>query len=56
MITIEQARKGLPEGYQISDKDLAAVIADAYLIANFAVNDYLRSKKKGEEVGNDAVR
>ncbi len=45
MITIEQARKKLPKGYAITDEELSAVIADAYLIANFAVSDYLRDKK-----------
>jgi hypothetical protein len=48
MITLEQARKTLPDGYQITDEELASVIADAYLIANFAISDYLRSKQKKE--------
>lgn len=45
-VTLEQARKALPPGYEISDEGLAEVIADAYLVAHFAVNDYLRSKRK----------
>lgn len=45
MVTIEQARKALPEGYEISDEDLSEVMADAYSMANLAVSDYLREKK-----------
>ena len=46
MITLEQARAALPDSYEITDEDLARVIADSYLIANLAVSDYLRSKKR----------
>lgn len=48
-VTIEQARQSLPKGYEISDEELSAVIADAYLIAKLAVKDYLNFKKKGEQ-------
>ena len=51
-ITIEQARKALPQGYKISDEELTAVIADAYTVANLAVKDYLRSKQRKEVLKN----
>lgn len=52
-VTLEQARKALPKGYQISDEELASVIADAYVIANLAVSDYLRNKREKEVKQDD---
>lgn len=49
MITLEQARKTLPNKYQITDEELSSVLADAYLIANFAVTDFLSGKLRKEE-------
>ena len=47
-ITLEQARKALPEGYKISDEELNAVLADAYVIARLAMKDYLRERRRKE--------
>ncbi len=49
MISPEEARNALPPDYKITDSELASVIADAYLIANLAVNDYLRGKQSKEK-------
>lgn len=48
MVTIEDARKTLSKevSEKLTDEEVAAVLADAYVIAKLAVNDYLREKKK----------
>lgn len=53
MITIEDARKTLSEevNQELSDEDVAAVIADAYVIGRLAVKEYLREKKKNVNKG-----
>ena len=47
-VTLEQARKALPVGYEITNEELSSVIADAYLIANLVVSDYLRNGRQKE--------
>lgn len=51
MFTIAQARKLLPEGYNLSDKEVAAAIADWYAFANVATDEFFRrrSNQKGEK-------
>lgn len=44
MITLEQARKMLPPGCNLSDTELSSILADLYLIANLAVSDFLNHK------------
>ena len=44
MITLEQARQKLPEGYEITDEELSGVIADCYTLADLAIDEYLSEK------------
>ncbi len=46
MITVSEARKLLPHGYQLTDEELASVIADWYAVANIAMDEFLRRKRK----------
>lgn len=44
MITIQQARKYLPPEVEVTDEELSSILADAYLVANLAVTDFLKGK------------
>ena len=45
MMSLEQARKLLPEGDKTTDDELSSVLADAYTLAHIVVDDYLEKKK-----------
>ena len=49
MITLEQAREMLPEGVEITDSELSAVLSDLYLVSEMAVNQVLSRKESKNE-------
>jgi hypothetical protein len=48
MLTISQARKLLPEGFNPSDEELASAIADWYALANIAMDQFLQRRNSQE--------
>lgn len=52
MITLERARALLPKDYELTDEELSSVLADAYLVANFAVSDFLSGRLQEDEKNN----
>lgn len=48
-LTMEQARELLPNGFNPSDSELDAVLADLYLVSEMAVNQVLSGKEAKDE-------
>lgn len=49
MITLEQARRLLPQDCALTDAELSSLLADLYWVANRAVSDVLDGRGRKEE-------